>query len=51
MEIIRREYAFKEDHIPFEKELCTLREMSWCPFTSMTEEQRQRIDRLLREVE
>ena len=51
MEIIRREYTFKEDHIPFEKELCTLREMSWGPFTSMTEEQRQRIDRLLREVE
>ncbi len=51
MEIIKREYTFKEDHIPFEKELCTLREMSWGPFTSMTEEQRQRIDRLLREVE
>ena len=51
MEIIKREYTFKEDHIPFEKELCTLREMSWGPFTSMTEKQRQRIDRLLREVE
>ena len=51
LEIIKREYAFKEDHIPFEKELCTLREMSWSPFTSMTEAQRQRIDRLLRAVE
>ena len=51
MEVITREFAFKEDHIPFERELCTLREMSWGPFTSMSEESRQRIDRLLREVE
>ena len=51
MEIINREFAFKEDHVPFEKELCTLREMSWGPFTSMTPAQRERIDRLLREID
>ena len=50
MEVITREYAFKEDHIPFEKELCTLREMSWSPFTTMSEEERNRIDRLLRNL-
>ena len=51
MEVILREFAFKEDHVPFEKELCTLREMSWGPFTSMTEAQRARIDQQLREIE
>ena len=50
-EILDREYKTKEDHIPFEKELCTLEELSWGPFTSMTKEQRERIDKLLREVE
>ncbi len=49
--ILQKEYKTKEDHIPFEKELCTLGEMSWGPFTSMTKEQRSRIDALLREVE
>ena len=51
LEIAMWEFAFKEDHIPFEKELCTLREMSWSPFTGISEEKRRRIDRLLREVE
>ena len=49
--ILDREYPTKEDHIPFEKELCTLEEMSWGPFTSMTQEQRERVDMLLRQVE
>ena len=49
--VLEREYPTKEDHIPFEKELCTLEEMSWGPFTSMTQEQRERIDTLLRQVE
>ena len=49
--VLDREYPTKEDHIPFEKELCTLEEMSWGPFTSMTKEQRERVDRLLRQVE
>ena len=48
---VKREYKTKEDHIPFEKELCTLEEMSWGPFTEMTKEERVRIDALLREVE
>ena len=50
-ELLQREYKTKEDHIPFEKELCTLEEMSWGPFTEMTKEERVRIDALLREVE
>ena len=50
-ELLRREYTTKEDHIPFEKELCTLREMTWGPFTCVPEEQRQRLDELLREIE
>ena len=50
-ELLSREYTTKEDHIPFEEELCTLREMTWGPFTCVPEEQRQRIDKLLREIE
>ena len=55
-EILQREYmqsdALKNSaHIPFEKELCTLEEMTWGPFTCVTQEERERIDRLLREVE
>ena len=50
-EIAVREFHFKEDHIPFEKELCTLREMSWGPFTSLTQAERDRFDALLRAVE
>ena len=50
LEIVMREFQFKEDHIPFEKELCTLREMSWGPFTGMTQAQRDTIDGMLREV-
>ncbi len=49
--ILDREYKTKEDHIPFEKELCTLEEMTWGPFTCVPQEQREKIDRLLREVE
>ena len=49
--ILEKEYKTKEDHIPFEKELCTLEEMTWGPFTCCAQEQREKIDRLLREVE
>ena len=49
--ILEKEYKTKEDHIPFEKELCTLEEMTWGPFTCCSQEQREKIDRLLREVE
>ncbi len=50
-EILDREYPMKEDHVPFEKELCTLSEMTRSPFTAAAQEQRDRIDKLLREVE
>ena len=50
-EILGREYIKEGEFIPFEKELCTLEEMSWGPFTGMTKEQRVRIDALLREVD
>ncbi len=49
--ILEKEYMQINGHIPFEKERCTLEEMSWGPFTGMTKEQRAKIDRLLREVE
>lgn len=48
-EILQKEYNLA--HIPFEKELCTLHEMTWGPFTYVSQEQREKIDRLLREVE
>lgn len=50
-EILEREY--KPGRIPFEKELCTLEEMTWGPFTGrgISREQREKLDRLLREVE
>ena len=38
------------ERVPFEKELCTLRELSWGPFTSLTQAQRDELDRRLREV-
>lgn len=49
--VLEKEYHM--DHIPFEKELCTLEEMTWGPFTGygVSREQREKIDRLLREVE
>ena len=50
-EILLREFQTKEDHIPFEGELCTLEEMTWGPFTCISQEQRDRIDTLLRKVE
>lgn len=48
--VLEKEY--KLDHIPFEKELCTLEEMTWAPFTGrgVTREKREKLDRLLREV-
>ncbi len=50
-EILQREYKLAE--VPFEDELCTLEEMTWGPFTGfgVSREQREKIDRLLREVE
>lgn len=50
-EILEREY--KLEKIPFEKELCTLEELTWAPFTGLgvTKEKREKLDRLLREVE
>jgi len=50
-EIVEREFPPARDSIPFEKEVCTLREMTWGPFSAITQEQRDRIDKLLREVE
>lgn len=49
--VLEREY--KIGRIPFEKELCTLEELTWGPFTGlgMTREKRELLDRLLREVE
>lgn len=49
--VLEKEYPLKK--IPFEKELCTLEEMTWGPFTGygMTREKRERIDKLLKEVE
>ncbi len=49
--VLDREYHF--DRIPFEKELCTLEELTWAPFTGygVTREKRERLDRMLREVE
>ena len=40
----------KEDHIPFDNELYTLEEMTWGPFTAIPQAQREKLDRLLREV-
>lgn len=48
--ILKKEYD-KADRIAFEKELCTLEERTWGPFTSVSQEQREKLDRLLREVE
>ena len=50
-EILQKEYRDLNDHIPFVKELCTLEEFTWGPFTSATKEQREKLDKLLREVE
>lgn len=49
--VLEQEYHF--DRIPFEKELCTLEELTWAPFTGygMTKEKREKLDRMLREVE
>ncbi len=48
--ILEREYVL--DGGTFEKELCTLEEMTWGPFTGygVDEEFREKLDRLLREV-
>ena len=51
LEIIQRELGLGTGRIPFEKELCTLRELTWGPFSSATQAQREKVDRLLREVE
>ena len=48
MEILDREYA--QAKIPFEAELCTLRELTWAPFTGTDKSTREKLDRLLREV-
>ncbi|MCI8723872.1 MAG: family 78 glycoside hydrolase catalytic domain [Ruminococcus sp.] len=49
--ILEQEYYF--DRIPFEKELCTLEELTWAPFTGrgVTKEKREKLDRMLRGVE
>lgn len=50
-ELLQKEYGLAK--IPFELEVCTLEEMTWGPFTGLgiTKEKRERIDRLLREIE
>ena len=49
--ILEQEYYF--ERIPFEKELCTLEELTWAPFTGrgVTKEKREKLDRMLRGVE
>ena len=49
--VLDQEYHF--DRIPFEKELCTLEELTWAPFTGygVTKEKREKLDRMLREIE
>ena len=49
--VLDREYITKEDHIPFDRELYTLEEMTWGPFTCVPQAQREKLDRLLRAVE
>lgn len=51
--VLEKEYPIGNGRIPFEKELCTLEEMTWGPFTGygITREKREQLDRLLREVE
>ncbi|MBQ9065479.1 MAG: family 78 glycoside hydrolase catalytic domain [Blautia sp.] len=51
LKILEKEYPYTTGHIPFKKELCTLEELTWGPFTCVSQEQRDKIDRLLREVE
>ena len=48
-EIMKREYV--KSHMPFEKELCTLDEMTRSPFLGVSKEERERLDALLRAVE
>ena len=49
--ILQDEYDIDNRAIPFRAELCTFEELTWGPFTCIPQEQRDRIDRLLREVE
>ena len=49
--VLEAEYDLANRQIPFEKELCTFEELTWGPFTCIPQEQREKIDRLLREVE
>lgn len=53
-EIIEREYIADVHRVPFYEQVCTLRELTWTPTAPtlpVTQEQRARIDKLLREVE
>ena len=49
--VLEAEYDLNSRVIPFRNEFCTLEEMTWGPFTFVSQEQRDKIDRLLREVE
>ena len=49
--LVAQEFPPAAERIPFEKELCTLREMTWGPFTSFTAEQRERLDEHLRQLD
>ncbi len=49
--VVAREFPPARERIPFEKELCTLREMTWGPFTSFSQDQRERLDSMLKTVE
>lgn len=49
-EIVEKEYLYRFDGIPFEKELFTLQELMNGPFTSLPHEQQKELDRKLREV-
>ena len=48
-EIMKKEFI--KEFMPFENEMCTLEEMTWTPFLGVSQEQRDKMDALLREVE
>ena len=50
LKILQEEYGLDTTEIPFKRELCTLEEVSWGPFTAISQEKRDKIDRLLREI-
>lgn len=50
LQAVAQELPAAGGRIPFEKELCTLRELTWGPFTALSAAQRERLDQRLREL-